>query len=408
MPQAAPDDLVVFGFGDDRHLDLIAASSASRSLVALDNRGGRFAAPESIDVAPIAPVSLAMGGLVDGTTGRDLVLADGDGGAVTVLRHLGGFAFEVAATYDLGEAPRRVVVASLDRDRRPDIAVLKGASLTVLFAGAVRRADRDRVDVALDGALAALVAAEVTGDRWTDLVVAGDRVDVLENLGDRRFRRIEGPALRAMASSVNAADLDRDGDLDVLATLPGSDRVGVLWNDGRGRLALAGLEDVGPGPLAAAIRQLDDDRLPDVAVACRGGAALAFNSTRPPISLDADRDGFPDECTDRCPPLRVIVQERTLPGPGHVSPLLDAGVLTASAHDDAVVVGELPGEGGTGSVELFVAIVTDGGDDPASGVSGWSLSARLDGAVVPVAVTTAGTAAAADSDPDPGLAREPF
>lgn len=95
----------------------------------------------------------------------------------------------------------------------------------------------------VDGAVA-MIAADLNGDGHLDLLSAsqyGDRIawyenlDGLGNFGDQ----LRLSSTMDLASSVHAADLDGDGDLDVVATAFGDDS--VVWfenTDGLGTFSL--------------------------------------------------------------------------------------------------------------------------------------------------------------------------
>ena len=203
------------------------------------------------------------------------------------------------------------------------------------------------------------------------------------------------------------ADLDRDRDVDVIAALPGSSRIAVFQNQGGGSLGAADFHEVGAGPLAVFVRQFDNDRYPDIAVAARdgGGVSLVRNATQPSPSLDDNRNGIPDECdTHPCDVVAVIIQSTALADPRHVSLTVDDGLLTASRLDEVELRGDPPGED-VGSLTFAVAITTDG---LPSGVKAWSLSAGFSGDVVATDITLEGTAAALKTADDPGLGGDGF
>lgn len=142
-----------------------------------------------------------------------------------------------------------------------------------------------------------IASADFNGDGATDLAVGSERNDdddddkasedtsvtLLLSDGGGGFTRSRLPT---GAASLTAADLDADGDADLVATDHFKDRVAVLLGDGRGRFADPKRYDTTggyPGPLV--IADLDRDRIPDLAVGNRNSGDIA-------VMLGDGRGGF--------------------------------------------------------------------------------------------------------------------
>jgi hypothetical protein len=173
----------------------------------------------------------------------------------------------------VGKWPAGLAAGDLDRDGRPDLAVALGGTSEI----AVLLGDgRGRFSPAPGGPLPVASAphlveiGDVDGDGNPDLVAtAHDSHGVFVWLGDGkgRFRSRAGSPYPALSEGkphnhgLALADLDRDGDLDVLSTDDTAHVVAVLLGDGRGAFVPAPLSPfpVGRQPYPPALGDLDRD-----------------------------------------------------------------------------------------------------------------------------------------------------
>ena len=252
---------------------------------------------------------------VDGDRHLDVVAALRDSSALMVFPGFGDGFFDSDGQLPvpLGFTPEQLIAEDLDRDGSVDLAVARGASLQVMRGLGGAEFDAGPVydlgiPVLTFGATNHFLgAADLDGDRLPELIVGLRRslplsgcravLDILRNRGDAGFElEPESELLIFQAPSCDflhvAAD-DLDGDLDVDLAVTGN--IGTLWNRGDGVFD----QSTGDMPtfvswLSAA--DLDADGRNDIAAAAGGGIALLFNDGVPPVSLDRDRDGIPDEC----------------------------------------------------------------------------------------------------------------
>jgi hypothetical protein len=147
------------------------------------------------------------------------------------------------------------------------------------------------------GAGEALAAADLDADGDVDLIVERRRHElreVLWNDGDAIFTTEALPAHPPWYFGT-AVDLDADEDLEIVVT--GSRGLGVF------RLTPSGaygppvfIDPVGSWPIPA---DLDGDGLADLVAREPSALTIALNRTGPAASRDLDRDGVPDECRPR-------------------------------------------------------------------------------------------------------------
>lgn len=212
-------------------------------------------------------------------------------------------------------------VADLDRDGALDIIVGNGrrASVEILLGdGSGGFTLQPGVSLAGAGARHEFELGDIDGDGAVDLVDAGGsesgasgflRVYIGNGRGGFDMRSGNSPALPAAPRGSALADMDRDGDLDVLLA-HGDPLVSVLLNDGTGRFtAVTGSPFPLPGP--------------------------AYNLT----AADMNGDGEPDLVAAMVESVTVLLGSRRgySPAPGSPYP--------AGPGTYRIVVGDLDGDG---------------------------------------------------------------
>ena len=188
-------------------------------------------------------VDLALSGTRPDQT-LDLLVADGAAQRIHVLLGAGDGTFEPTLQPDgdgflpAGLALRGMAVADLNRDGFPDVLAYADGLL----------------DPALPGTLLVFLG------RWDGVAYLGGPVAEY--------------SFDASIDDIAVADLDDDGALDVVVSLPAVDRVARLRGDGEGELAIEEpIFVVEPGVLV--VDDLDDSGLPDIVAAQRAGSTVA-------------------------------------------------------------------------------------------------------------------------------------
>jgi hypothetical protein len=230
-----------------------------RIAVLLGNGAGGF--------APRPPVAI---GVRHGTTriafadlngdGReDLVVANTDSRAVTVRLGDGDGRFGAARTVAAGNSPSALAIADLNRDGRLDLAV---------------------------------------GTQATDADRYQPRLAIMLGSGAGGFRRAAGSprALPGAPSSIQVADLNTDGRLDLAVANSDAERVTALLGDGAGGLrpAIDSPFPV-PSPEELAVADLNGDGGLDFAVAGPDGFRVLFRTpSTPAVARGRALTGRPD------------------------------------------------------------------------------------------------------------------
>ncbi len=258
----------------DGDIDLLIGATGDGVVTFLENINGSSSwLPHVIDGLGGRPYSVTSGDIdQDGLT--DIVACFGYGdGSIVWHRNLGAGAFSgrnyVAYTYD----PWEIAVGDLDGDSDLDMVTRAsdewGALLYYENEGSGAFAPPDTIMYGSVDGEALLQLADLDADLDLDVVFAlpGDLLGWLANNGDGTFAEAVGVS-GAGAGPNRAADLDGDGDMDLLS----GDNGAIHWyeNDGAGNfgpLQMVGNYDVGGSPEAIMTGDLDNDGDEDVVIA---------------------------------------------------------------------------------------------------------------------------------------------
>jgi hypothetical protein len=245
--------------------------------------------------AEVPPAVLQLG-VGSGLLAADLD-ADGDDDLMTtsyaisqiiVIRNEGGELL-LDAAYPAGSGS--FGAGDLDGDGDIDLAVSGAGALVNDGSGVFEPSAAFALDRAV--VRGELIVEDLNGDGWADVAGYGPfwqgEILVFRNRSGEGFEEpLAFPALCCRSLSLTAADLDADGDQDLVTNRE------VLLNDGRGGFG-AGIEILprfcfGTSPAAS---DFDGDGKLDLAVPLgHFGLAVIWNEK----VLDANRNGIPDEC----------------------------------------------------------------------------------------------------------------
>jgi len=342
--------LASFDLDGDGMRDLFTSNSAGDSVsVFLAGSGGSYGASPDLEltgipiVAPmIEPRSICV---VDGDDDGDLDLASANRGSnnVTLFVQLiaGSLTTSVPALSKAGSGPVDLDAADLDGDGRQDLAVAEGAGSSL------------RIYPQLPVGLYSTITSSTVG--------AG---------------------VLALPTSVVAADLDVNGDVDLLCSDAGLDGVAVFLQDGSGfpaapTLLLGGVAAI-PSPSHVAVADLDLDGLPDVVSASPSANRMAVFIQRPGTGLPSTPDHLLSAPAGPIGPLHVSTADIDRDG--------RPDLVSANAGDDLSVFFSDPFDGGFGSDPL----VLDAGGDLAGPVRTLPVDLDFDGLMDLVVANEAG------------------
>lgn len=256
-----PRSLAAGDLDMDGDPDLVLVDRATERILTAANRGnGTFDPP----VALSAPAELALTADLDEDGDPDLAAFLPDG-RVVAHRNEGGFVFREGSSASAGEDPTAAAAGDIDRDGDIDLVVASGAAREIAVIENDGEGGLRAIRIAgTDESPSAVVLADLDGDSRVDIVVACEgaccpfRNGTLLLLGqndDGSFERRGSLPVEGDVLGVAAADLEGDGDMDLVATRFGDPvdhgGISVFRNSGGGRGALDGGLFAPAEPLAA-------------------------------------------------------------------------------------------------------------------------------------------------------------
>ena len=268
----SPTDVVAVDLDNDGSVDLATSNVfSSPVVVTLNNGDGTFAAPVGYSGSIVQARAITSADL-DNDGFADLIAVNDGTKKLSVQLNNGDGTFDEQAAYDTEFGPYDVQTADFDGDGNQDVAVAYRTS--------------DGVDVYLgngDGTLAApgfyatgdtaesLALGDVDGDGDVDIVTSnfglfggtGDSISLLRNNGDGTFAPQEETPVGSNPQDIELADIDGDGNLDVVLALETANTVVVLTNDGMGGFGSPAGTPAGTLPYELAVGDLDGNGTPD-------------------------------------------------------------------------------------------------------------------------------------------------
>ena len=274
--------------GDGRP-DLVIGHQLYRASVLLNNGTGGFAAPVeypnlhlgTVWAGPLFPcvalVDVDRDGQLDILYGNTRTW-DGDNliGQVIQLRNNGDGSFTRGANIPLvfyTAGPTGLTTADLNNDGAPDIlaasydqratdgvcVILNNGNGT--FAPAtLYPAGQSTIDV---------TAADMNGDGNPDVLTADDysnAITIRYNPGNGIFPQVSGEYAGSMQFYQDAADMDGDGDIDIFTSgpRPSADSGAIMRNDGSGHFTRTSVNNGFDGVASGVLRDLNGDGKPDL------------------------------------------------------------------------------------------------------------------------------------------------
>lgn len=289
---------VLADFNADGLLDVSASASGGNYLTVFTGLGdGTFGADGINDMIEIGnsvsyPVVSTPPGVVTGDFNGDgnLDLAStnffdpADPNVISVLLNQGDGTFAPKNDFPVGRGPYGLITGDLDLDGNLDLATVNSTdgNLGVLL-GVGDGTFQPQTTFPLGDNPLFLIAGDFDGDG--DLDVAATNTDsheihILKNNGNGVFSSFTtfpsgDPAVQPQAhmpGGIVTADLNGNGNLDLVIANSADDQIAVFMGQGDGNFQFSEVKDVGVSPQYPALGDLDNDGDLDLVVTHNGGA----------------------------------------------------------------------------------------------------------------------------------------
>jgi hypothetical protein len=222
-------------------------------------------------------------GDLNGDGKLDLAVALGNKAAVAILMGKGdgtfGAASSVATAASALYFPLALTIADLNHDGRLDIATANNSLGASVLLGNGDGSFQPYKSLGTSKGPTWIAAGDFNNDGILDLAVTttSNTVDILLGNGDGAFQAFNPLDVSCgTPESVTVADLDGDGNADLVLACYAANAAGVLLGNGDGTFLPIELYAAGAGPIAVTTADLNMDGIPDLVVTNLTGNSLSL------------------------------------------------------------------------------------------------------------------------------------
>jgi hypothetical protein len=229
------------------------------------------------------PLEVVVGDF-NGDGKLDLAVALGNQAAIALLMGVGDGTFQAARTVTTASSalyyPVALTVADFNHDGRLDIATANSSAGGSILLGNGDGTFQTYKSLGSSKGPTWIAAGDFNHDGKPDLAVttSANTVDISLGNGDGSFATYKSIATGTGTTpeSVAVADLDGDGNLDLVVACYGANAVGVLLGNGDGTFLPIELYGAGSGAIAVTVADLNLDGIPDLVVTDLTGNGLSL------------------------------------------------------------------------------------------------------------------------------------
>ena len=323
-------DLVSTDINGDGNTDVLAVNAANDRLkLFVGNNLGELRRIPDLQTGR-APSAVAVADL-DRNQSLEFITANRSGRSISVFS--GSLTTQyVAIEYPVGKSPIDVATGDFNRDQNPDVFVLDAENAVWLMAGSVDGLLATPVAIAIGDKPGKFTAQDATGDGLIDLVITlpeSNRLLILPGNGTS-FGNPQYLSQDSSPADVAVMDLNGDGRPDLVSSLPDRDQLSILYSRGGGQYSSAQLVNVGDQPSALTVSDLDDDGKLDIFVTNRGDdtVSILYNRFDPNEIYRYDADALD--------PDGDALTYRVVEGPGGLFINAESGQVFWAASPDEI------------------------------------------------------------------------
>lgn len=332
--------IAVSDVNNDGKLDLLTTFILLNGLaiVNLGNGNGTFSnATTYFTGISSSPQNIAAGD-VNGDGKPDLLVANTGNSTAGVLLGNGNGTFQGVSTYFTGTntKPMSIAVADLNGDGKPDLATANGSNSTVSVLLGNGNGTFQTATIYSAGPSSyptCLVVADVNGDGQRDVLTANyysDNIGVLLGNGNGSLQPVTTytTGTGSNPNNIVVADANGDGRPDLFTANGGNSTAGVLLGNGNGSFLpiVTYITGSGSGPAGIAVADANGDGKPDIFVtnASANTACVLLNTT--PLPTRAALPGTSTSLAPNPATTETVLTATNLPA---ATCTLDATLLNA-------------------------------------------------------------------------------